>query len=533
MEKREILRPLSKLGLSQSALRIYDELSDGIETIEHHPSIDWEVAAPGGLPEPRGDVFIPLIAGSKSAYRWIILGHAFRLHGYVPRFLQCHSDLDLCMKKKKLEYGTATCEICQYTFNSYFENVDYEVIDMADVLSGGQRVFEDDDKLRDVEYNGIDISKFALGSTRKMLKRHTIDLDAEPDRSIYRRYLNSSVKLVDATNAIFDEYDVKATMGSSFGYIYAGIPLSIARNRGISPICVQQGYLDQSLIFGNYTEDRPHPKFTDKRVLDDLIERPLSRTQKEAVDEIMSQRFEGGQAVESSRDDKTIETDDSKTTVGMFTNVIWEGSLTIDGPGFDDVLEWIEATIELLENMKGVELFVKTHPAELLYGTNERVSDLIDERFDELNNVIVLPPDSNVNTYKMVDDIDTAIVYRSTVGLEASYIGTPVIVSGYTHYRDLGFTYDVSSTEEIEAMLHRNELPMTDEMTSRLYRLLHFVFQQKHIHFPFYEKSEDLGRQMLPVTPEGVRDWATDFDFVINQIINDKPVYRPLEKVEA
>jgi hypothetical protein len=50
-----------------------------------------------------------------------------------------------------------------------------------------------------------------------------------------------------------------------------------------------------------------------------------------------------------------------------------------------------------------------------------------------------------VNTYDLVEVADLGLVYTTTVGMEMAMCGVPVIVSGQTHYRGRGFTYDPDS----------------------------------------------------------------------------------------
>lgn len=62
--------------------------------------------------------------------------------------------------------------------------------------------------------------------------------------------------------------------------------------------------------------------------------------------------------------------------------------------------------------------------------------------------VMVVPPNSDLNTYDLIDLADLGLVYTTTVGLEMAAAGIPVIVAGRTHYRARGFTYDPESLDE-------------------------------------------------------------------------------------
>ena len=55
--------------------------------------------------------------------------------------------------------------------------------------------------------------------------------------------------------------------------------------------------------------------------------------------------------------------------------------------------------------------------------------------------------------YELMESADFGLVYTSTTGLEMALRGKPVIVAGQTHYRDRGFTVDVSNREEFVAAI--------------------------------------------------------------------------------
>ena len=61
---------------------------------------------------------------------------------------------------------------------------------------------------------------------------------------------------------------------------------------------------------------------------------------------------------------------------------------------------------------------------------------------------MVVPPESEINTYDLIELAHVGLVYTTTVGMEMAMSGIPVIVSGMTHYRDKGFTYDPETTSE-------------------------------------------------------------------------------------
>ena len=53
---------------------------------------------------------------------------------------------------------------------------------------------------------------------------------------------------------------------------------------------------------------------------------------------------------------------------------------------------------------------------------------------------------------------DLALVYTTTVGLEAANLGIPVAVAGATHYRGRGFTHDVTGPRSSSTLMRSPDL---------------------------------------------------------------------------
>ena len=63
-------------------------------------------------------------------------------------------------------------------------------------------------------------------------------------------------------------------------------------------------------------------------------------------------------------------------------------------------------------------------------------------------NVRVVAADDPQSSYPLMEAADLGLVFSSTTGVELALAGTPVVVAGQSHYRDKGFTLDVSTPEE-------------------------------------------------------------------------------------
>ena len=74
-------------------------------------------------------------------------------------------------------------------------------------------------------------------------------------------------------------------------------------------------------------------------------------------------------------------------------------------------------------------------------------------------NVTIIPPTSPVSSYALLDVSNEIIVFGSTMGLEASYWGKPVINVVTTFYSKLGVVYEPKDIQEFYKYLDDTNLP--------------------------------------------------------------------------
>jgi len=144
---------------------------------------------------------------------------------------------------------------------------------------------------------------------------------------------------------------------------------------------------------------------------------------------------------------------DDKPVVLLCTNVVGD-SLALDRQVFTHgMAEWLAETVRGLASRPEVQLVVRVHPGEML-GAGHSSIEIVREVSPELPpGVVVIPPDSEINTYDLIELAHLGLVYTSTVGLEMAMFGLPVVVCGDTHYRGKGFTYDPASMPEYLAQV--------------------------------------------------------------------------------
>ena len=126
--------------------------------------------------------------------------------------------------------------------------------------------------------------------------------------------------------------------------------------------------------------------------------------------------------------------------------------------GFGSMFEWLFALVDYALAHPEVDLVVRAHPAEVnvprdLQSRTPVVAE-IRKRYGTLPaNIALLEGNTAVSSYVLAEMAQAPIMYATRLGLEMALRGRRAWLAGQTTYRGRGFTRDVSSRREMEALL--------------------------------------------------------------------------------
>ena len=147
----------------------------------------------------------------------------------------------------------------------------------------------------------------------------------------------------------------------------------------------------------------------------------------------------------------------------LLTNAVWDLASLDRQVVFSNMMQWVDETVRWFARHPQYGLFIRNHPIEsnpLLPIGPQRVAQFISQNFERLpGNIIVLPPETDsVRLRTLVKTISPCItlVHTSTAALESALEGVPVVTSGISPFRGLGFTLDPSTPEEYFRQLEKS-----------------------------------------------------------------------------
>lgn len=101
-----------------------------------------------------------------------------------------------------------------------------------------------------------------------------------------------------------------------------------------------------------------------------------------------------------------------------------------------------------------IQFYLRIHPNS----AQERVRWWEAPDFTSLSNLEVIPPESKVSSYALLNAVEKTLCFRSSMGIEATYWGKPSIVLTWAFYGSLDAVYEPRSRDEaLEFALARLE----------------------------------------------------------------------------
>lgn len=333
----------------------------------------------------------------------------------------------------------------------------------------------------------LPLGELVRPSMMRTLLRGSLEED-DLTRRLYREYLEGAILLARAIRRALDAVQPEILVVMNGMFFAERIAMAIAAQRGLHVVTHERGFMRNRLVLDH---DRPANLFRVDEAWEERKEVPLSADGEAELDAYLQGRQSGKNEVVNywpsveARQEYIVQQlrlDPRKPILSMFTNILWDTAVYQRDRGFAGMFDWLQKTIDSVAGIPDLQLVLRIHPAEvrLTQKTRERVADRLAQLYPNLPpNVAVVPAESDISSYALVDLSTAVAVYTSTVGLEAALRGVPVLVAGETHYRDKGFTRDVDSPEQLATWLREAaewpRLPAQQVELARRYASIFFL----------------------------------------------------------
>ncbi|MGA9532754.1 MAG: hypothetical protein WBR18_08580, partial [Anaerolineales bacterium] len=483
--------PLRLRGLSDRLERAWADrqLRRTVDRVESYLAASADGADSGQSPVVFFNASTRIHTLSLNAAYSLLTSWGLRARGIPVKYLVCHRAMEQCIlgtNRQDLQ-APPPCSPCIYFSELLFPPESTLRLPLAPAAATAVRSELrglSADELAAWQHQGYPLGELILPSVRWALRRHHLD-DDPATRGLYSQYLRSAASLVDRLQWMLDRLEPAALVLFNGVTYPEAVAWAVARSRGISVVTHEVGLKPQSAFFSH-----DHATF---REIDLPPGFELSQAEEEALNRYLVGRRQGQFTMAGIRFWPSMQElparvqdglDRFEQTVAIFTNVIFDTSQIHANVLFDDMFDWLDSLVPLIQSHPKTLFVLRAHPDENRPGkeSQENVADWYrDSPICDVDNVIFLPPDDYVSSYQLIERAKFVLVFNSSIGLEASIMGSAVLSAGRARYTQADTVFMPSSRsrylEAADRMLAAEalDIPAAHQANARrfLYRELH------------------------------------------------------------
>ena len=346
-------------------------------------------------------------------------------------------------------------------------------------------------------FGGI-VSPIPLGALvtpglRWILRRHNLS-DNDSMRYLYRQYIQSAWNVAQKFNVLLTKEDPQAVVVFNGQFYPEATAAWIAHRRGIRVVTHEVGFQPFSGYFtaGEATAYPIH--------IPDEFE--LTAAQNARLDTYLEKRFKGQFSMAGVRFWPEMKGLDEaflqkaaryKQIVPVFTNVIFDTSQPHANTVFLDMFVWLETVVDLARSHPETLFVIRAHPDETRPGkeSQETVADWVAaHKATDLPNIVFVAPNDYFSSYELIRRSKFVMIYNSTIGLEATLLGVPVLCAGkarFTQYPTVFFPPSVLEFRmQAEAFLTAEKIDIPAEFQRNARRFLYYQLYRTSLPFDPY-----------------------------------------------
>jgi hypothetical protein len=341
----------------------------------------------------------------------------------------------------------------------------------------------------------VPLGALCLPGLRWILRRHTLE-DDEETRYLLREYILSAWNVANQFSDFLDRTEPLAVVVFNGQFFPEAVARFVAQSRGLRVVTHEVGLQPASAFFTD-GEATAYPI----AIPEDF---ELSRGQNLRLDAYLEKRFEGRFTMAGIKFWPTMHGLDAgfisrarrfKQIVPVFTNVIFDTSQPHANTVFPDMFAWLDLVLNVARGHKDTLFVIRAHPDEtrLRKESRETVQAWAERNAAEaLPNVDFVGPRQPLSSYQLIQRCKFVMVYNSTIGLEASIMGKPVLCGGrarFTQYPTVFFPQSAHAQRDtMEEFLASDRIDVPPVFQRNARRFLYFQLFRTSLPFDRFLK---------------------------------------------
>lgn len=476
----------------------------------------------------------------------LLIAGALRERGLEPVFLLCDGrynhacNIRTYSENDNPKQWNSTCDLCLYNIRKHLDVADFDYYDIKNLI--GEKVGKElrdlaqnipDKEMPNYEFQGVLVGQYALSSTVRYFKGLEKSQEDAFYLAVFREFLTAAIINTAAAQAALEQFSPSYIFLQHGIYSDWGPFYDVMLRDGLRVTrWARSPHLKDCLILRNDNADDKyfifHPPNDDATK---VLEQPLSPKQEKELDDFI-ENYSFGKArrikMASKMPDEKLNlrkklgiTNDYPIWV-LFSHISWDSQFSKERAMlYPNTNIWAIETLRLMIPITNVNWIVKIHPAEKTLGTMQGVYGNIKENFDNLpDHIHILQPETDINTYAMLPEIDGGFTISGTIGIELALNGKPVVMGGEAYFGNRGFTIQPPDIDSYQKCLQNitSISPLTPYQVSLCRRFAHYFFIQRRIPFDLVTKdgASPQINNIKPLQEGGHRI----VDFIVNKILN-------------
>lgn len=470
--------------------------------------------------------------------------------GHSVRLVYCSDCRTLGACYHNHTHPERVCKLCNFNRNYLLSKLSKKV-EKIPVSAWSSAVntppamkYDSIDDILKLQYKGVHIGYAAMSTYISYGVRNLYPLLDDPFRAYLNALLDRCCRYTDVVEAAIADYQPDSVGLFNARLVDDRPVVDICRREGIDFTCYEHRF-----ILGNqprktsYHNTTPHNEADVRKRIEEIWNDPSAP---------MDDRIALGKSFFENRrnaiaagdkvytgDQKTgllpEGWDKSKHNIVIFNSSEDEMSYVLEdnqaGALFPTQLDGFDYLFKKFKDRDDIHFYIRVHPN--LKNIPYLYSTLLPKYGEKYDNVTVIPGDSPISTYSLIDVADKVLVFGSTAGAEAAYAGRPTILVAGSVYTDLGICYVPRTVEELEELLLDKDLPAKDgsgalKMGYYYLRTYDGDFQYFKVENKYYSiLGKPLRIQRFDIDGHKGTQWRTCFNQTLCKIF-----YETLPKIE-
>ena len=464
-------------------------------------------------------------------------GWALRLAGAPVVNFACHAGMSRCVLGTNRDdvYAALPCQECiaQSEVNyaegqsTWFEyQPDPNLAKAIDRLSL--------EELSAFEYQDYPLGNLVLPTIRWVLRRHHL-VEDESTRFLYREFVKSAWSVARQFEDLMESVQPAAVLVFNGMFFPEATARWIAQSRGVRVISHEVG-LRPFTGFFTTGEATAYPI----QIPDDY---QLSAAQNAQLDAYLAERFQGNftmagvqfwPEIQSLSPVFLTKAEKFKQIVPVFTNVVFDTSQGHANVVYPHMFAWLDDVYAIIKAHPETLFVIRAHPDESRPGkaSRESVANWVRKnRVDAEENVLFVGSDEYFSSYELIQRSKFVMIYNSTIGLEASVMGAPVLCGGKARFTQLDTVFFPKTAEEYrqiaESFLETDQIQVPEIYRTNARRFLYYQLFRTSLSFEDYLEEDGVWQGYVMLKPFPVdalrRENSETFRIILDGILEDKP----------